>query len=179
MSHLWPHTPYAEDQPHHTAILTIHVLYRGFQTGAVIGPLVGSLRYALSARRTTASSTIPFSHVLLRSTGTGALWGVGILSVSLPVRMWGREEIEWRDRAWRLLENKGQVEVDGWGLAGMGLGAVGGLLLRRKGVRGWRVGVGAVGMGSTAGVLGYMVWRHGVKGGKWEEAVPDIEGVTT
>lgn len=95
--------------------------------------------------------------------------------------MWGREEIEWRDRAWRLLENRGQVEVDNWGLAGMGLGAVGVSLLRRKGVRGWRgwrMGVGALGMGSTAGVLGYMVWRHGVKGGKWEEAVPDIEGVT-
>lgn len=94
--------------------------------------------------------------------------------------MWGREEIEWRDRAWRLLENKGQVEVDNWGLAGMGMGLGGvGVLLRRKGVRGWRMGVGALGMGSTAGVLGYMVWRHGVKGGKWEEAVPDTEGVTT
>lgn len=156
MSHLWPHTPYAEDQPHHTAILTTHVLYRGFQTGAIVGPVVGAARYALSLK--TAASTIPLSHVLLRSTGTGALWGVGILAVSLPVRMWGRDEIEWRDRAWRLLENKGQVEVDSWGLAGMGLGAVVGLSLRRRrGAAGWRMGVGALGMGSTAGVLGYMV----------------------
>lgn len=177
MSHLWPHAAYAEDQPYHTAILTTHVLYRGFQTGAVIGPLVGAARYALAPKTVTS---IPLSRVLLRSTGTGALWGVGVLAVALPVRMWGREEIEWRDRAWRLLENKGQVEVDNWGLAGMGMGLGGvGVLLRRKGVRGWRMGVGALGMGSTAGVLGYMVWRHGVKGGKWEEAVPDTEGVTT
>ena len=91
--------------------------------------------------------------------------------------MWGREEIEWRDRAWRLLENKGQVEVDGWGVVGMVVGGAG-VLARRGGV-GWRVGVGGVGMGGTVGVIGYMIWRHGVKGGKWEEAVPDIEGVTS
>ena len=90
--------------------------------------------------------------------------------------MWGREQIEWRDRAWRLLENKGQVEVDDWGLVGMGLGGFG-LLVRKGGVP-WRVGVGVVGVGSTVGVVGYMLWRHGIHGGKWEEAVPDIEGVT-
>ena len=96
------------------------------------------------------------------------------------MRMWGREDIEWRDRAWRLLENKGQVEVDDWGVVGMALGGLG-LLVRRGGARGvsWRMGVGGLGMGSSVGVLGYMIWRHGINGGKWEEAVPDIEGVTT
>lgn len=32
------------------------------------------------------------------------------MAVAVPARMWGREEIEWQDRSWRLLENKGQVE---------------------------------------------------------------------
>ena len=98
--------------------------------------------------------------------------------MGLPVRMWGREDIEWRDRAWRLLENKGQVEVDNWGVVGAAVGGVG--VWARKGVgTSWRMRVGGVGMGSTVGVVGYMIWRHGVKGGKWEEAVPDIEGVTS
>ena len=103
------------------------------------------------------------------------MWGVGVLGAVLAGRMWGREEIEWKDRAWRLLGNRGQVEVDEWGLVGMVVGGVGVLVGRG---RGWRVGVGGVGVGSSVGVLGYMIWRHGVKGGKWEEAVPDIEGVT-
>lgn len=174
MSQFWPHTPYAEDQPHSTAILTTHGLYRGFQTGAIIGPAVGAARYAIPLFRTTTSAArASLLPTLLRSTGTGAVWGVGVLAAALPVRMWGREEIEWRDRAWRLLENRGQVEVDGWGLGGT---VVGGLAGRGGG---WRVVVGRLGMGNTAGVVGYMIWRHGINGGKWEEAVPDIEGVTT
>lgn len=176
MSQLWPHTPYAEDQPHSTAILTTHVLYRGFQTGAIIGPAVGAARYAIPILRKTSAARASLLHTLLRSTGTGAVWGVGFLAAALPIRMWGREDIEWRDRAWRLLENKGQVEVDDWGLVGTVVGGLG--VLARRGV-GWRMAVGGLGMGNTAGVLGYMIWRHGINGGKWEEAVPDIEGVTT
>ena len=85
--------------------------------------------------------------------------------------MWGREDIEWKDRAWRLLENKGQVEVDTWAVGGMALG--GAVLAVRKGVQGvgWRMGAGSLGVGGTIGVFGYMIWRHGVKGGKWPEDV--------
>lgn len=183
MSQFWPHTPYADDQPHSTAILTTHVLYRGFQTGAIVGPVVAAARsYALPFIFRTASlaAPTPLLPTLLRAAGTGGAWGVGALAVTLPVRMWGREDIEWRDRAWRLLENKGQVEVDDWGLVGTALGGLG-LLAGRAGARGlsWRMAVGGLGMGSSAGVVGYMVWRHGINGGEWEEAVPDIEGVTT
>ncbi len=83
--------------------------------------------------------------------------------------MWGKEEIEWKDRAWRLLENRGQVEVDTWGAAGMTVG--GAALAATRGVRGkgWKMASGSLGMGGTAGLLGYMVWRHGVNGGKWPE----------
>lgn len=180
MSQFWPHTPYAEDQPHSAAILTKHVLYRGFQTGAIVGPMVGLARYAIPIFRKTSATHIGLLSLLLRSSGTGAVLGVGVVAAMLPFRMWGREDIEWKDRAWRLLENRGQVEVDNWGAVGAALGGVG-LLARRGGARGvpWRMAVGGLGMGSTAGVLGYMIWRHGIKGGKWEEVVPDIEGVTT
>jgi hypothetical protein len=37
---------------------------------------------------------------------------MGIVSVGLVGRMWGREDIEWKDRSWRLMENKGQLETE-------------------------------------------------------------------
>ncbi len=82
--------------------------------------------------------------------------------------MWGREDIEWKDRAWRLLENEGQVEVDTWS----GVGMVGGAAAtvgvgRRYGLaRGFRAVVGGAGLGGVAGVLGYVGWRYGIRGGE-------------
>ena len=83
--------------------------------------------------------------------------------------MWGREEIEWKDRSWRLLENKGQLEVDTWSAAGVGAGTIALVTSSWGRGAGWRVQVGSCGMGATVGMLGYMIWRHGIKGGKWED----------
>lgn len=177
MSSLLPHPPYAEDQPLAHTILTTHVLLRGFQTGAIIGPLIGSTRYILLQRRqkSTLSSPTPppqakFLPAIVRTTGTSSLVFTGILALALVGRMQGREEIEWKDRSWRLLENSGQLEVDGFAGVGMGVGGVVGVLGLggglRMGFRGW---VGWVGLGGTVGVVGYMGWRYGVKEGRWED----------
>jgi hypothetical protein len=83
--------------------------------------------------------------------------------------MWGREEIEWKDRSWRLLENKGQLECDDWTYPGMVAGLVGVLSSRTGRAMGWRGAVGGLGAGSVLGLMGYMGWRYGVKGGKFEE----------
>jgi hypothetical protein len=80
--------------------------------------------------------------------------------------MWGREDIEWQERSWRLLANKGQVECDDWTYSGMAIGLLGGLSQRGLG---WRGVVGGVGAGSVLGMVGYMGWRYGVKGGKFDE----------
>lgn len=81
--------------------------------------------------------------------------------------MRGKEPIEWQDRSWRLLYNKGQVECDDWTYAGM---VTGGATAALKGSHlGWRGVAGGVGAGSVVGMLGYMGWRYGVKGGKFEE----------
>lgn len=86
--------------------------------------------------------------------------------------MWGRELIEWQDRSWRLLENRGQVETDDWTLAGMG--AASAVVLargRRAGPSslGWRGVVGALGIGSVTGMVGYLGWRYGINEGKFVE----------
>jgi len=156
MSIFFPHTPYAEEQPFFHAILAAHVLYRGFQSGALAGslaPLPLMLFRPLSA---------PLPMAMLRSAGVGTVVGTSLLTLGLVGQMWGREEIEWRDRSWRLLENKGQMEVDTWSM----LGTVAGGLLGRGG---WRERLGGAGLGSLTGVMGYLGWRYGVKKGKWED----------
>lgn len=66
--------------------------------------------------------------------------------------MWGKEKIEWQDRAWRLLVNKGQNRADDmWtagGLLGGALGVLGGAARRNY--------VGAVALGSAAALIGAM-----------------------
>lgn len=80
--------------------------------------------------------------------------------------MRGKEEIEWRDRSWRLLYNRGQVECDDWTYVGMVGGGAMGVV---KGGGGWRGVAGGLGTGSLLGMVGYMGWRYGVNGGKFEE----------
>lgn len=87
--------------------------------------------------------------------------------------MQGREEIEWQDRSWRLLESKGQVECDWWILDGAVVGAVAGVLAARKGripvgTGMGKAALGGTGIGVSSGVLGYMGWRYGIRGGKFE-----------
>ncbi|MCJ1421311.1 hypothetical protein MMC32_007674 [Xylographa parallela] len=182
MSHLFPHTAYAEDQPLAHTILTTHVFFRGFQSGAAVGLLLGSARHSLSLLRQRrnppslsqlyAPARLAFlPATIVRSTAVGAVVGTAVMAVALPGRMWGREEIEWQDRSWRLLENKGQQEVDAWGIIGAGVGALMGIGGRtglvERGV--WKGIVGGAGVGTMVGVAGYMVWRYGVEGGKWPD----------
>ena len=168
MQTVWPHSAYAEDQRLARTILSTHVLHRGFQSGALVGSAVGAGRWALARWRTGAAAGI--APALLRPVGFGAAVGTGLMIVGLPARMWGREEIEWQDRSWRLLENEGQVQVDRWSVAGSLAGAAT-AAWRAPAVRsfGWRGWAGAVGLGNLAGVAGYMVWRYGIKRGARQE----------
>lgn len=79
--------------------------------------------------------------------------------------MWGREEIEWKDRSWRLRENPGQLEVDNWS----GLASLAGVAWTLKPSSAHPLSVARVvgggSMGSAAGVVGYIIWRYGVRRG--------------
>ncbi|KAJ5805218.1 hypothetical protein N7474_011105 [Penicillium riverlandense] len=151
MSYFYPTAEYEEDQPLARTILTTHVLSRGFQLGSAIG-LLNSGAAVLFKRR---SMTAPF---LLRSAGTGGLIGTGIVGVGLIARMWGREEIEWKDRSWRLRYNTGQVAVDNWSepAAALGVLAVASRRLTGPVIGGWRGLAGGAGIGSLVGIIGCM-----------------------
>ncbi|KAL5336033.1 hypothetical protein BJX70DRAFT_400972 [Aspergillus crustosus] len=163
MSHFFPTSPYAEDQPLPTIILTTHVLYRGFQTGALFGPITRSAIFLFKRHPLT-------SPALLRATATGGIIGTVLSGVALVGRMWGREEIEWKDRSWALMRNRGQAEVDDWSQVGVVGGGVWGALTGRRIGLGWRGPVAGAGLGSLLGVVGCMVWGR-IRGVQEEGAI--------
>jgi hypothetical protein len=159
MSRFWPHSQYAEDQPYHRAILRAHVSTRAFQAGSILGLGAGT---AIVAGRyfnflKSPAVHVPAYHTLLRSTGVGAIIMGGIVTVGLIPRMWNAQEIEWKDRSWRLLENKAQVRVDdftyGWMLFSLPF-------LANKHIRatGWQGMVGTVGAASVLWLGDYLLF---------------------
>ncbi|KAI1367443.1 hypothetical protein F5Y08DRAFT_298529 [Xylaria arbuscula] len=169
MSRYFPHPAYAEDQPLARTILTTHVETRAVTTGAIIGAGIFGAREAIQRIRKTAVpnalATTPGLQRFLLVAGKSTLWTIAISSAGLVGRMWGREEIEWRDRSWRLLESKGQVETDDWSYGGMLAGLAATALLKRP--VGPVATIGSIGSGSAVGVIGYMGWRYGLHGGKF------------
>lgn len=185
MSRYFPHTAYAEDQPLSHTILTIHVLTRAVTTGAVLGAGMYGVRQGLlplilpsspastapkpnPARLATATAA-PFQQRFFRATGVTTLWTLGIVGLGTAARMWGREEIEWQDRSWRLLEHQGQLETDDWTYGGMVAGAAAVAARALRPGPSWVGVLGAISMGSLAGVAARMGYRFGLKGGTFEE----------
>ncbi|KAL8676587.1 MAG: hypothetical protein Q9186_006903 [Xanthomendoza sp. 1 TL-2023] len=165
LAQLFPHPVYAEDQPSSHKILTIHCLHRGYTVGAIVGLFVPFARAALGTilRRPTLLSSVPWTARLVSSAAIGSLVGTSFLAFGMTMKMWGREEIEWQDRSWRILANKGQNREDDWSLGGIALGAVGlGITARRGGGLAkwqslWRATAGGAAVGSVMGTVGHVL----------------------
>ncbi|KAL8383108.1 hypothetical protein RB595_006730 [Gaeumannomyces hyphopodioides] len=182
MSRLFPHADYAEDQPLHRTILAAHVAARAATTGALAGAAVHGVRALLpkrAATTTTATTSAPAALRLLRASGTGVAWATALAGLYLGARMARWEPIESQDRAWRLMENQGQLETDDWTVAGTVAGVAAATALASSGggggglgagmrLLGWRGLLGAAGSGSVVGMVGYLGWRYGVKKGQRE-----------
>jgi hypothetical protein len=165
MTTLFPHSSYAEDQPHSQTVLRFHCALRGLNLGAIL-----AVPTAAASTLTWGPRALPtFQSRLLLHSFRGTLGGLIFGVFAVESRMFGREDIEWKDRSWRLLNNKGQIEVDNWILIG---GAIGAMLSARRGrtvLSLSRRVVSGLGIGTVGGTLGYMGWRYGVNGGKWPE----------
>lgn len=167
-----PHPGYAEEQQHSRTILTFHVLRSGLVTGSTISVLTSSVSVLYSRLRHQKPLTLSsFGRTALLHSARGTPAGFLLSGIGLMFQMRGKEEIEWQDRSWRLLENKGQVECDWWLLGGAAVGAVAApAMLRRSagdlaaktaanGVRSMgtaSASVGGAGLGSVAGMLAYV-----------------------
>ncbi|KAH8688715.1 hypothetical protein BGW36DRAFT_434013 [Talaromyces proteolyticus] len=165
MSRFFPHPPYAEDQPLSHTILTTHVLSRSITTGTIIGITITGIRQSIPSLRQPGH----LPKKLLISSAHNILATMAIASVGLTVRMWGRDAIEWEDRSWRLLENRGQLETDDWTYGGIGVAAAVVALRGRTGPAkfGWKGVTGAMGIGSVGGLVGYLAWRYGINRGRF------------
>ncbi|ORY40476.1 hypothetical protein BCR33DRAFT_719454 [Rhizoclosmatium globosum] len=73
--------------------------------------------------------------------------------------MQDKAPIEWQDRAWRILQNKGQNEIDVWSAAGATAGfTLFGLTTGKKG--GFLVrSLGGVGLGSVIGIASLFAYK--------------------
>lgn len=160
---LFPHAVYAEDQHYPHTILTIHCLHRGFTAGAILGLIPPLTRSAFNTvlRRPLPPHPLPYVSRIFSSAAIGGVGGIAFLAIGMIARMWGREEVEWQDRSWRILANKSQNREDGYSFSGIVIGAMYMAFRTRRGhlttamfkIPRWRAIVGAAATGSIAGTL--------------------------
>ena len=106
MDRFYPKAEFPEDQKYSRFILYSHLTHKGLQVGSICGGLGGLL---LFSRRRASSSLIKSLSIATNvgvATSVLALWGLG------TAKMWGMEEIEWQDRAWRLQKNEKSMVMD-------------------------------------------------------------------
>jgi hypothetical protein len=155
MTSLFPHPVYAEDQQNAHAILYLHVV----RASAMSFTFFSLFRIPLSIignnlRKIPINMSALWAKTL-RSSGRALIVGSGVGALATWGRMQGREEIEWQDRSWRVLENKGELITDWVTIGGAGTAAVGAALAARRGMIPMSVGgalLGGAGAGSSVGV---------------------------
>jgi hypothetical protein len=97
-------------------ILYGHGLLKGIQTGSILGVLSGSLLFL-------KRSKLPlFSYVKRYARGGQIVCG-SLVPLSIYFKMKDKENIEWQDRAWRLVNNNNQNGVDNACIVGALLGS--------------------------------------------------------
>ncbi|KAF3008868.1 hypothetical protein E8E13_011009 [Curvularia kusanoi] len=118
-------------------------------------PFTGISLLISRSRKQPAGSSIVLSRLLLGS-GRGLVLGAVAGAAMTWGRMRGKEEIEWQDRSWRLLENKGEVQTDWETIGATGVGAVAGAAAARRGaipLSAGRAALGGAGLGLGSGIL--------------------------
>lgn len=162
MTSLFPHPQYAEDQPSAYAILYLHVLRASAMTFSFLSlPYTGISILRSRIQHQPVSMNTVLSRTLLNS-GRGLILGA-VAGVAMTWgRMRGKSPVEWQDRSWRLLENKGEVNTDWETIGATGVGALTGLGVARRGVvplSAARATLGGAGLGLGSGVL-FMVGTY-------------------
>ncbi|KAF2629625.1 hypothetical protein BU25DRAFT_447075 [Macroventuria anomochaeta] len=156
MTSLFPHPQYAEDQPNAHAILYLHVIRASAMSFSFLSlPFTGATLLTSRLRKQPINTRTLLSRTLLNS-GRGLIVGTVAGATMTWGRMQGQEEVEWQDRSWRLLENKGEVDTDWETIGATSVGALAGVVAARRGtvpVSLGRAALGGAGLGLGSGVL--------------------------
>lgn len=154
MASLFAQAPYAEDQQNAQAILYFHVA----RASAMSFTFFSLFRLPITIiRAQIRKSPVDMSATVVRtlqSSSRAFAIGSAVGALMTWGRMRGREDIEWQDRAWRILGNKGEVQTDWATIGGIGAGAVAGAVAARRGVVPSSVGkamIRGAGAGSSVG----------------------------
>ncbi|KXS13708.1 hypothetical protein M427DRAFT_33683 [Gonapodya prolifera JEL478] len=143
-----------EGMPKHTgAVLAGHVVFKTVQAGSVLGlglaPLI----------RLRSKTPRPLLVALTRPAGMGTLLGIPLGLAAFAARSYQMDADGVDDRAYRIVNNAGQVEVDRYAGFGAFVGSLVGNFALPGGnilVRMWRGGSVGVAVGVGAYVLGRM-----------------------
>ncbi|KAL5432601.1 hypothetical protein PMIN07_010543 [Paraphaeosphaeria minitans] len=155
MTSLFPHTTHAEDQPSAHAILYLHVWRATTMTCTFAAQLTAPASLLLSRyRHGTRFTGFAYGIRLLVHSARGLVIGSILGFPATYVHMFGREEIEWQDRAWRLQENREEELTDLTTLMGMVVAPVAFAATKARG----RLGIGmtlmgGIGVGAGTGMI--------------------------
>jgi hypothetical protein len=134
MDSLFPQAVYAEDQPNAQAILYIHVMRASAMTFTFFSLARMPITLIRSRVRGLPVNMSALVARTLQSSGRAFVAGSAVGAFMTWGRMRGRGDVEWQDRSWRILRNKGEVRTDWVTMGGMGAGATAGILATRRGV---------------------------------------------
>jgi hypothetical protein len=157
MTSLFSHTPYAEDQPSAHSILYLHAVRASAMSFTFLSLFRIPITLASARYRQIPITTSALIARTLHGSGRAFALGSLVGAVATWGRMRGREEIEWQDRAWRVLENEGEVKTDWVMLGGSCAGAFASFVAARRGAIPMGVGsamLGGAGVGSSIGKIG-------------------------
>jgi len=155
MTSLFPHSAHAEDQHYARTILYLHVVRASSMSFSFLSLLQFPISLVAARYRNTA---VDYSMIVVRTiktSGRGFVLGTAAGVAMTWGRMRGRGDVEWKDRAWALLENKGKVKTDWVTLFTSSAGAVATLMAARRGTIPLTTGnaiLGGAAFGSAAGV---------------------------
>ncbi|KAF3045257.1 hypothetical protein E8E11_000380 [Didymella keratinophila] len=156
MTSLFPHPQYAEDQPSAHAILYLQVLRASAMTFSFLSlPHTGISILSSQVQHQPITVNTVLSKNLSNSGRSLILGAVAGVAMTWG-RMRGKSEVEWQDRSWRLLENKGEIYTDWETIGATGVGALAGVAAARRGVvplSAGRAALGGAGFGLGSGVL--------------------------
>jgi len=155
MTSLFPRSAHAEDQPYARTILYLHVVRASSMSFSFLSLFHFPISLVAARYRKTPVDYNTIVVRTLKTSGRGFVLGAAAGVAMTWGRMRGREDVEWKDRSWALLENKGEVKTDWVTIFSSGAGAVATLIAARRGTMPLTTSnaiLGGAAFGSAAGV---------------------------